>query len=153
MAEKSFAEKWENVVRDTPKRGNKVKPKITFEYYDGSRKKRPPMSDLLWEMIQAAVRDTGAVKCHIVDVGTVGDPETHRPGTSHMQEPPMAIDLRKVFLHFPTGKVLDLILIDSKANRKLVATVWRSLGGVVAHQNDLSKEHIHLAVPKEMWNC
>jgi len=135
-----------------------MKPKITFEYYDGTNKKRPPMSAGLYEAIQDAVDSIGATHCHIVHVGTVGDPKTHRPGTSHMQDPPEAIDVRKVFLKFKGWwtdgcniKAIDLELMDSLANRKLVADVWKSVDGVCAHVNSRKHHHIHLQTPKSEW--
>jgi len=119
-------------------------PKLTFEYAgEGDGKKRPPMSDGLYNRLTGLAI---AYKCdllHIVHLGTVGD-ERHRrdnPKSYHLHKPPDAIDIAKLY-----GKMNGILIIHfdfryDLASRKAVAKVWT---GKAFHTQDLTKRHLHL---------
>lgn len=126
-------------------------PKITFRYYSSSNESRPAMSDTLYGLIQDCVEKLGASSCSIVHLGTVGDPRTHRPGTSHMRKPPEAIDVRSITLKWADGREKTLDLRKNLGLRALVREIWEEFGGKTAHAHDPRHGHIHLQTPKEWW--
>lgn len=118
---------------------------ITFQYYlEGSTvRPRAYMSDLLYRLIVDAVGKTGAVKCHIVHVGTYGDARHRKRKSYHNDKPPNAIDVAKVYLWFEDGGMVLLMPKTNLRPRKVIASQW---GGTAHHLNDKKKHHVHLDI-------
>lgn len=118
---------------------------ITFQYYlEGSTvKPRQYMSDLLYRLIVAAVAKTGAVKCHIVHVGTYGDPRHRKRKSYHNNSPPDAIDVTKIYLWWADKSMILMMPKTSLAHRAMIAANW---GGTAHHVDDEEQSHIHLDI-------
>ena len=88
--------------------------KISYEYFDGSTKRKPSMSPVFEGYIKAtALRlkfEIGLVALHIVHVGTVGD-RNHSPRSFHCTKPPRAIDVLKLYM---TMKNSDKFMMDMR---------------------------------------
>jgi hypothetical protein len=130
--------------------------KISYEYFDGSTKKKPLMSKGLEDLLQRSLVEAyGDRDFYVVHAGTVGD-ERHRkdnPKSFHLHHPPDAIDIEKVYFPIIIDGLPQSVCVNLKANalnwksgRTALAEAVKKEGGRTYHALDKTKNHLHIEV-------
>ncbi len=121
-------------------------PTLTFQYFDTSTVRKPPMSDDLFNLlVNFQMTYFGGGHMHIVHVGTQRSPEDatgkyRDPNSFHLHIPADAIDVTKIYwnnklMYIPRDKLSDRLRIQERIER---------LGGKCYDVNNPNVHHIHI---------
>jgi hypothetical protein len=97
----------------------------------------PTLRDMVHRLCKLIIADShpDLHEIHITHLGTVGDDRHISAGRGyHTAKPPMAIDI---------ATIGPLDAAEDPGDRALLADYWMSLGGHVAHEDDMKVNHLH----------